>query len=503
MAFLEGLLAEILLNRRGDFLYKDFIDEKEEFWKESQNDNSNFFFPNACQICGCMGSEKHLLRCSKCQMISYCGKDHQVEHWPSHKAFCKALMETRRRNDVLKDAKGRKQETWVNAKLGLINLVTKKLLRKLTPHEEKVIKFPRSCLICHDVDQYKLVNCPKCPSASFCQQHNNLREKVHDEKCPEFKLCHSIALEKLRADLEAKKNSDKEKEESKKKDSKKSNSKKKSDRKKNSESEEELEEYLDPDTVISVIKEPPIKSIPYFEKSPDSMNSFLKMYFPRESTDNMSTMQRLEIADLFVKPLSAFRTLEKLDRAQERELIIHVIGAKVEDLDTYLFWETLFHWMPKVTSLKVVLFGAEFVRQNLSPKLCENCVENERHIVFELYNLGYKEFAQEKSFSKPSLVIGFQIQGKKEVESLRSVTNFVAPFAFTSDVEKLAKEEHKHMKKLLGKSVEYEAFEKNPFSGGTPSLNFETDGISYKHQFLTIYKDLRRSAKGNRKQNGF
>lgn len=304
--------------------------------------------------------------------------------------------------------------------------------------------------------------------------------------------------------MEAKKNSDEAKKGSKKKDSKnKSNSKKKSDRKKNSESEEELEEYLDPDTVISVIKEAPIKAIPYFEKSPDSINSFLEMYFPRESKGKMSTVERLEIADLFIKPLSAFRALEKLDRLQERELIIHVIGAKVEDLDTYLFWETLFHWMPKVASLKVVLVGPEFVRQNLSPKLCEKCVENERKIVFELCNLGYKKFVEDKSFSRPSLVIGFEIQGKKDVESLRSVSNFVAPFAFTSDVEKLAKEEHKHMRKVLGKLVEYEAFEKNPYSGGTPTLNFETDGISYKHQFLTIYKDLGKTAKENRQKNGF
>ena len=480
------------IGRRGGSFFSKYFEENEEY--EDESGGSDFFFPNACQICGCTSSEKALLRCAKCQMISYCGKDHQTQHWPSHKHFCKAITEVRRKNDILKAAKDRKQETWMNAKLSLITLVTLKLLRKLTPHEEKVIKFPRACLVCHDVDQHKLINCPKCPSASFCQQHKNLREEIHDDKCPEFKICHTIDLEKLREKFEAKNNPRKKEEEKKKK----SNSEKKSSE---SESKKEMEEYLDPGTVISVIKEMPMKNLPYFEKLPDSMKSFFDMFLSKNL--KMSEVENLDIVDMFIKPLSVFRALEKLVRVEERELIIHVIGAQVEDLDSYLFWETLLHWMPNLISLKVVLVGEEFVRQNLSPKICEKCVEKDKKIDFELYNLGYKNFMKEESFSKPNLVIGFKIQVKKEMESLGCVANFDIPFAFTSDENKEAKEEHKSMKKILGKLVAYEAFEKNPFAGRKPTLCFETDGISYKHQFLTIYKDLGKTTKENNQQNGF
>ena len=47
----------------------------------------------SCALAGCGAKEahpKHFKRCSACQAVVYCSKEHQLEAWPAHKAACKA-----------------------------------------------------------------------------------------------------------------------------------------------------------------------------------------------------------------------------------------------------------------------------------------------------------------------------------------------------------------------------------------------------------------------------
>ena len=38
-----------------------------------------------CAVCG----DTNAKRCSRCRLVTYCGKDHQRQHWKIHKQFCK------------------------------------------------------------------------------------------------------------------------------------------------------------------------------------------------------------------------------------------------------------------------------------------------------------------------------------------------------------------------------------------------------------------------------
>lgn len=60
---------------------KDFEESTEKKNKKTDNPSVQH---NYCTVCGKGGAR----RCSNCKQISYCGKEHQTEHWKSHKEHC-------------------------------------------------------------------------------------------------------------------------------------------------------------------------------------------------------------------------------------------------------------------------------------------------------------------------------------------------------------------------------------------------------------------------------
>ena len=47
----------------------------------------------SCALASCGAKEahpSHFKSCAACKAVVYCCKEHQTEHWPSHKAACKA-----------------------------------------------------------------------------------------------------------------------------------------------------------------------------------------------------------------------------------------------------------------------------------------------------------------------------------------------------------------------------------------------------------------------------
>ena len=39
--------------------------------------------------CGVCGKHENVQKCRQCKYAYYCSKDHQKEHWPTHKMYCK------------------------------------------------------------------------------------------------------------------------------------------------------------------------------------------------------------------------------------------------------------------------------------------------------------------------------------------------------------------------------------------------------------------------------
>ena len=52
----------------------------------------------SCALAGCGAKEahpQHFKRCSACQAVVYCSKEHQLEDWPTHKKECKAACKAK------------------------------------------------------------------------------------------------------------------------------------------------------------------------------------------------------------------------------------------------------------------------------------------------------------------------------------------------------------------------------------------------------------------------
>ena len=42
-----------------------------------------------CKVCR---TTDHLSQCSRCHLVTYCCREHQIQDWKNHKEFCKASL---------------------------------------------------------------------------------------------------------------------------------------------------------------------------------------------------------------------------------------------------------------------------------------------------------------------------------------------------------------------------------------------------------------------------
>lgn len=151
------------------------------------------FYPNDCIVCK---KRKSLKRCSRCQMISYCGEEHQKENWPMHKELCRVIScitKAKRLTHLYEDLRGCTPNEWTNSRIIMWDRITTIMGRELENYESQMLHYPRCCFICYDTRQSNLTNCPNCPWASFCKKHPQTSE--HDKLCSQIVSCHSLEID--------------------------------------------------------------------------------------------------------------------------------------------------------------------------------------------------------------------------------------------------------------------------------------------------------------------
>lgn len=437
---------------------------------EGTEENDTFFI-NTCHICHCLDkSEKPLKRCSSCNMISYCGTEHQAQHWPTHKKLCKIIkhiISTNGGYSIFGNTKGLDKKIWVKLKMNTMLIVSLKLGRKLTSSERGMFLFPRICFICHESNPQALTNCFDCGNSCFCNEH--ILDARHKIICPSFTLCYKLSLLK------------------------------------NITSNISISEI-----VCILLDGNPINCIPFAYKNVElsTMIQFIKVFF-RQVIDERrqnnvavsSDFWQVFIAEYFTRPLTLLSAIKLINYELETELIIHIIGSDYVEVNGIYAWEILFHLMPKIEKLTIVFIGPELVNNEINTNfLCKKCKKYGKFIDIVIDNRFYHEFTN-KVFKRPNLIIGYNL-GISENENpgtfndtwqltILKIAEINVPFVMTCYTEGEAHKDHKRICNFLNnvnKNV-FSSLQPNRFASLTPLRDFETEGVFYQNDHVIVYNN--------------
>lgn len=239
---------------------------------------------------------------------------------------------------------------------------------------------------------------------------------------------------------------------------------------------------------------------------PSSMDDFIASFykFKDESTQqSIFHLQKMILSNLLTRPLTFAHALKKLNLMTDSQLVVHVIGSTGLEVGTYAYWTPIFFLLERLQILKIIFIGLNVFSPNyyldtfLNESSCS--LMEEVNLKVECHALRYDEYCQSRSFVQPDIVLGFNLDlhesglGITECtwkESLMALKTVNVPFVLTAGTEDRAREDHKRLCVLLGMSVEYLCFERNPFGGLIPERDFETEGLLYSNQFVIAYDGL-------------
>ena len=210
-----------------------------------------------------------------------------------------------------------------------------------------------------------------------------------------------------------------------------------------------------------------------------------------------SQYQDMLTSSFLTGTLTLLHAINKLDFKIDSSMIIHIIGANILDVTAENTWKMFFYWLRRLKTLKVVFIGPGI----------PNCPETEvdtsdygsievKNFKAESHALRYDEYFKSKSFIKPNIILGCNLDiheselGISECtwkETTLVLEKLGVPFILTAGTEERIQKDHKRFCKLLGKSIDYKFCELNPFSALGPERDFETEGIKYSNKYLIIY----------------
>ncbi|XP_043478096.1 uncharacterized protein LOC122508677 [Leptopilina heterotoma] len=291
---------------------------------------SKSFYPNECHVCS---SRATLKRCSRCQLISYCGEAHQRNDWTNHKTFCDVVYLITRVNNlshIYENSKGFSIKKWTSERMNMIGHVSSLLDRDLYSNEIGMLNFPRSCIVCHDTRQENLTNCPHCPLVSFCKEHPMTPQ--HEEECSKIKDCYNFEIDY----------------------------------------EDFLEKALFILFTLLHLKKNHQTIVP--TSTADYLNQLLE---PSMKIDDKT---RRYLYALLAPSLSIFSAIQKLNYPLTSKLKISIKSRdNLNDIPQH--WETLLHLLPNVQHLTIILDSERSVTTEQDVGLCEKCTAMKRKLI--------------------------------------------------------------------------------------------------------------------------
>uniref|UniRef100_A0A1B6E0F3 MYND-type domain-containing protein n=1 Tax=Clastoptera arizonana TaxID=38151 RepID=A0A1B6E0F3_9HEMI len=330
---------------------------------------SDYFYGTVCHVCKRCGNEDNVILkvCSNCKLFSYCSLEHQKDHWPIHKEFCKCIQAILKRTGgqhVFQEAKElmiTDHIEWNNYKINLIQLAECILKRSLTALEQQVFLFPPVCNICYHYEPTQMIPCSLCNSVTYCSQDHKELDFFHKNVCNILKL--SFDIDKYISKYHS------------------------------------VSPYPNVTTSIQNL----------YTSLPENMDMFVKNYASISGTKTLvNTCLASEILSCPLTVLHIFERAYGRECATKKSLILHLVGADILELCAMKTWEILFHWLPSLKYLHLVYIGPGLLNSdNLKPRLCSSCDQSRKFKMDFKPNLLYNDYVNSNECYIPDIIVAF------------------------------------------------------------------------------------------------
>lgn len=399
-------------------------------------------YPNQCIVC----KSKNKLRCTGCNMVSYCGRDHQLQHWSIHKNFCRTISKMLNEKNLSHIYENLNLSIWLQERDKIIHQVRKKL-KSLNSEELFLLKSPRICFICHEAKQEKLNNCPNCQLVNFCNIHKS--SYIHERNCSIMQNRFDLITRKMNFDSHA------------------------------------LELLIK-----SIARETKI-----FHSPPITMREFLDNN--TKTINKITEIQKIFLSETFTVPLTIFNILQMHYDNIPMEIIIHLNVNNLQTIFIDNFWETLLHLLLDVKLLKIIYIEGKINHINNNIILCNDCQLKKRQLSIESNSISYEKYINLKNYQKPHLIAYFNIKNPMTttIETNRGINiinklneiNCPKLMTFLTEIEFTIMREY--LRSSINYSIIYSGY--NDFA----SLMFhheQNDGsLNRTSQFMIVFKEQR------------
>ncbi|XP_075149790.1 uncharacterized protein LOC142223837 [Haematobia irritans] len=161
----------------------------------------NLFSPHTCNVClmlkACPASAHDSILsenptnfsvCTGCNLVKYCGKNHQKLDWQIHKEFCRAVMAMKKALKISHPLMITSKPPASNVDMELTitqmkYLIKSTLERPLESHEEEITSYPAYCPICFGFKSVNVI-CPHCKGQAYCsEKHMKKHAEEHSKLC--------------------------------------------------------------------------------------------------------------------------------------------------------------------------------------------------------------------------------------------------------------------------------------------------------------------------------
>lgn len=428
-----------------------------------------FFYATVCAVCDdpCLSLDglSMLKTCGGCHLISYCGEEHQKQHWKFHKEMCIMLKHTLKKMGANKirgyrindDLEERNDMFTENAfgfntyRYYLYFNVRKQIRRSLSTAESRMILYPRMCNICYSNDVKQLRVCSKCLCVSYCSEDHKEKDKDrHSKDCSELKVCFEIDKSLLEAvgfgDIP----------------------------------------FSDPVSID-------------FPQSASCLEEIKK--YSESLMENLGTIEGRVLIDVMSPPMTIVHNVYSMELAANKSLSIELVGAGGFEMQYFEKWEQLLHWLPALEKLTLTFVGPDAGEFESNLKLCESCLSRNVDLKIVRSSQLYHDFINVNS--RPDLIVAFNAGFTENIQSkikdtwkdtIPEILKRNCPFLVTSYTHKESKNDLGRVQALVKNVNVIMECQKNMFSASKPLQDWELHDdetvpqVYYKNYYLFAVK---------------